>query len=145
MTAITFRTRAGGACFLPLPFDPKPVFGRVRAPLVVQVAGHAHAGTIAALGGPACIPLRRSHREAAGLAEGDEVAVTPDTAPRAIALSADPPDDLADDPAAATTAAARAGRDRLSHSHRRAHAAARRPETRARRIAKTVAMLERDP
>jgi len=143
MTTITFRTsvvRDGSACFLPLPFDPKPVFGKVRAPVIVAVGGHSFASTIAAMGGPPCIPLRRSNREAAGLAGGEEVEVvlTLDDTPRDIA----PPGDLA----AAMTDAARAGWDRLGYSHRRAHVEAiedaRKPETRARRIARTVGMLE---
>ncbi len=143
MTARTFRTivtAEGDGCFLPLPFDPKPVFGRIKAPVVVTLGDYSYRSTIAAMGGPVCVPLRRSHREAAGLNFGQEVEVTLtlDTAPREVAL----PPDLE----SALTPAARAGWDRLSYSHRREHAeaieGAKRPETRARRIARAVAMLE---
>lgn len=143
MTEIRFKsvvTREGEGCFLPLPFDPKPVFGRIRAPVVVTVGSHSWRSTIAAMGGPPCLPLRRSNREAAGVAEGEEVEVllVADTAPRTV--------DLPPDLEAALTPAAQAGWDRLSYSHQREHAeaikGAKRPETRARRVAKAVEMLE---
>src|SRR5215467_13503734 len=74
MPSKTFRAkivRDGSMCFVPLPFDPKPVFGKVRAPVKVTLNGYTYRSTIAAMGGPPCIPLRKSNREAAGL-EGDE-------------------------------------------------------------------------
>lgn len=135
---VTFRAtivQDGGACCLPLPLDPAPLFGRIRAPVVVALDGHGWRSTIAATGGPPCQPLSRANCTAAGVAGGQEVEATPtpDIAPP-------------DDPARAMTAAARAGQDRMSSSHRRAHVAAiggaKKPETRARRIAKAVAMLE---
>ena len=58
-------------CFIPVTFDPKKVFGKVRAPVKVTLNGYTYRSTIAAMGGPPCIPLRRSNREAAGL-EGHE-------------------------------------------------------------------------
>ena len=143
MTEIRFTTivtRDGEGCFLPLPFDPKPIFGRIRAPVVVTVGGHSWRSTIAAMGGPPCLPFRRSNREAAGVLEGAEVEVllAADTAPRVV--------DLPPDLDAALTPAAREGWERLSYSHRREHAeaieGAKRPETRARRVAKAVATLE---
>ena len=48
-------------------FDPKVVFGKIRAPVKVTLNGHTYRSTIAAMGGPPCIPLRKSNREAAGL------------------------------------------------------------------------------
>ena len=63
--------RDGSMCYIPLTFDPKPVFGKTRAPVKVTLNGYTFRSTIAAMGGPPCIPLRRSHREAASL-EGNE-------------------------------------------------------------------------
>jgi Domain of unknown function (DUF1905) len=70
----TFKTtvvRDGSMCFIPITFDSKAVFGKVRAPVKVTLNGYTYRSTIAAMGGPPCIPLRRSNREAAGL-EGNE-------------------------------------------------------------------------
>src|ERR1041384_1561013 len=75
MTSKTFRAkivREGSMCFIPLTFDPKQVFGKVRAPVKVTLNGYTYRSTIAAMGGPACVPLRKRNREAAGL-EGDEI------------------------------------------------------------------------
>ena len=95
MISRTFRTtivRNESMCFIPLTFDPKPVFGKVRAPIKVTVNGYTYRSTIAAMGGPPCIPLRRSHREAAGLAGGEYVeaiegARKPETRARRIAAA----------------------------------------------------------
>ena len=67
MGSITFRAtivREGSMCFIPLTFDTKQVFGKIRAPVKVTVNGYTYRSTIAAMGGPACVPLRKSHREA---------------------------------------------------------------------------------
>jgi Domain of unknown function (DUF1905) len=78
-------------CYIPVPFDPKPVFGKVRAPVTVTVNGYTYRSTIAAMGGPPCVPLRKSNREAAGL-NGDEsleVTLALDTVKREIRPPAD--------------------------------------------------------
>ena len=78
MAGKTFTTtlvRDGAMCFIPVPFDPKPVFGKVRAPVKVTVNGYTYPSTIAAMGGTICIPLRRSNREAAGLEGGETLSV----------------------------------------------------------------------
>ena len=51
-------------CIVPVPFDPAPVFGKVRAAVKVTLNGYTYRSTIAAMGGPLCIPLRKSNREA---------------------------------------------------------------------------------
>src|SRR5436190_1434803 len=74
MASKTYKTkihRDESMCYIPVPFDPKPVFGQVRAPVKVTVNGYTYRSTIAAMGGTVCIPLRKSNREAAGL-EGNE-------------------------------------------------------------------------
>src|SRR5947208_14856304 len=70
MKSKTYRTtivRDGSMCFIPVPFDPAPLFGKVRAPVKVTLNGYTYRSTIASMGGTVCIPLRKSHREAAGL------------------------------------------------------------------------------
>ena len=144
----TFRTtivRDGSACFIPVPFDPRTVFGKVRAPVRVTLHGYTYRSTIASMGDGPCLPLRRSHREAAGLEGGETLAVTLelDTAERVV----EPPADLA-----RALAAAPLARERwraLSYTHQREHVEAieeaKKPETRARRIAAAVAQLAARP
>jgi hypothetical protein len=59
----TFKTtivRDGAICFIPIPFDPKPVFGKLRAPVKVSLRGHTYRSTIASMGQGPCLPLRRA-------------------------------------------------------------------------------------
>ena len=132
--------RNGSICYIPLTFDPKPVFGKIRAPVKVTLNGYTFRSTIAAMGGPPCIPFRRSHREAAGL-EGNEtlnVRLDLDTEPRIVK----PPADLVK---ALKAASLWEPWQELSYSHRREHAEAiedaKKPETRARRIERAVQMI----
>ncbi|RBY74987.1 hypothetical protein DQ239_18355 [Blastococcus sp. TF02-09] len=110
-----------------------------RPPVVVTVGGHTYRSTVAPMGGASWIPLAAEHREAAGLTAGDEVTVGVelDAAPREVAL----PDYLA----AALDDGARAFFDGLAPSHRKEWVRwveeAKKPETRATRIEKTVASL----
>ncbi len=141
-TTYTFTAGEGEAAgHIPVPFDPRAVFGRARPPVVVTVNDHHYRSTIAIMGGETFIPFRASNREAAGVRPGDTVAVTValDTAPREV----EPPADLA---AAIAAAGCRAAWDRLSYSHRREQVesveSAKKPDTRARRIAAAVAKLD---
>jgi hypothetical protein len=146
MASKTFKAtiyRDGSMCFIPVPFDPAAVFGKLRAPVTVTLNGFTYRSTIAAMGGPPCIPLRRSNREAAGLEGGEtiEVQVALDTAKREIK----PPADLAK-----ALRAAPGAWDRwqaLSYSHQREHVeaieGAKKPETRTRRIANAVRSMSR--
>ena len=110
-----------------------------RPPVVVRVGGHTYRSTIAPMGGAFWIPLAAEHREAAGLAAGDEVdvVVEHDATPREVAL----PDDLA----AAFDDDVRAFFDGLAPSHRKEWVRwveeAKKPETRAARVGKTVESL----
>ncbi|HET9271046.1 MAG TPA: DUF1905 domain-containing protein, partial [Vicinamibacterales bacterium] len=67
--------RHGSAGFIELPFDPRETFGKVRAPVKVTVNGYTFRTTIAAMGGPPCIGIRTSYREAAGLEGGEKIEV----------------------------------------------------------------------
>jgi hypothetical protein len=148
MRSKTFKTtivRDGSICFIPVPFDPAPVFGKIRAPVKVTLNGYTYRSTIAAMGGTVCIPLRKSNREAAGL-EGTEtldVRLDLDTDKREVA----PPSDLVKALKAAPPAWAR-WRE-LSYSHQREYAEAiaeaKKPETRARRIENAVRTIGRRP
>lgn len=140
----TFRAtiyRDGSMCFIPVTFDPREVFGKVRAPVQVTLNGYTYRSTIASMGDGPCLPLRRSNREAAGLAGGEtlDVTLTLDTEAREV----EAPADLLKAMRAAPAALARWAQ--LSYSHKREHAdaiaEAKRPETRARRIEAAVAML----
>ncbi|MDP2323624.1 MAG: YdeI/OmpD-associated family protein [Gammaproteobacteria bacterium] len=145
MTSKTFTTkivREGSMCFVPLTFDPKAVFGKARAPVKVTLNGYTYKSTVVSMGGAAMVPLRRSHREAAGLAGGEtlEVCLELDTDKREVT----PPPDLLRALKAVPGALARW--QRLSYTHQREHVEAieeaKKPETRARRIAGAIAMLQ---
>ncbi|HEX6739192.1 MAG TPA: YdeI/OmpD-associated family protein [Vicinamibacteria bacterium] len=144
----TFKTtivREGSMCLIPVPFDPKPVFGKVRAPVKVTLNGYTYRSTIASMGEGPCLPLRRSNREAAGLEGGETLPVTLelDTDKREVK----PPVDLVKALKAAPPAWDR-WRE-LSFSHQREYAEAvaeaKKPETRARRIAAAVGAVARRP
>ena len=146
MASKTFRTtivRDGSMCFVPLTFDPKAVFGRVRAPVKVTLNGYTYRSTIAAMGGPPCVPLRRSNREAAGLDGGEtlDVRLDLDTAPRVVK----PPTDFVKALKASPPAWERWRM--LSYSHQREYAewiaGARKPETRTRRLLEAVRTIQR--
>ena len=128
-------------CAIEVPFDPKEVFGKVRAPVKVTINSHTFRSTIARMGGQTFIPLRRSNREAANVEGGQRVRVTLelDTAPRVVK----PPADFLKALKAKSEAWKRWSE--LSYSHQREHVEAieeaRKPETRARRIARAVEAL----
>ena len=112
-----------------------------RPPVYVTLNGYTYRSTVAAYGEDFYLPVAKEVRAAAGVAAGDEVEVDVvlDTEPREVIV---PPDF-----AAAIAADAEAARffERLSYSNRRRFVMgveeARTPETRQRRIARSVAML----
>jgi len=130
--------REGSVCFIPVPFDPRPVFGKVRAPVKVTLNGFTYRSTIASMGDGPCIPLRKSNREAARLEGGETLVITLelDTDKREVR----PPADLVRALKGAPPAWDR-WRE-LSYSHQREYVealeTAKRPETRARRLATAV-------
>ena len=64
--------RDGAMCFIPVPFDPKAVFGKGRAPVKVPLNGYKYRSTIAAMAGVTCIPLRHATK-AARLSAGEKI------------------------------------------------------------------------
>lgn len=122
---------------LVLPDDPRALFGRARMPVVVTVGGHRFRSTTMTMGGVSFVPFNRANRTAAGASPGRVVSVvlTPDREERTVEV----PPELA---AALAEAGASGGWDALSFTVRREAvegiAAARRPETRSKRIAAAV-------
>jgi hypothetical protein len=132
-------TADSGGLFFQVPFDVKAVFGKARAPVRVTLGRYTYPSTVAVYGGKYYVPVRREHREAARVTPGKTLSIRLelDEAKRDVKV----PSDLA-----------RALRDRagggehwqkLSYTHRREHVQAileaKKPDTRARRVAKAVA------
>ena len=128
----------GNMCAVPVPFDPKAVFGVVRAPVKVTLNGYTFRSTIARMGGKVLIPLRKSNREAAGVEGGEKTSVKIefDTEVREVEVPRDLAKALKDKPPAWER-----WRE-LSFTHRREYVEsiqqAKKPETRERRIDRTV-------
>lgn len=144
MAAHTFTTtldRDGALCRILIPFNPRAVFGKARAPVKVTLNGYTFRSTIALMGGPPCIPLRKSNRDAAGL-DGTEtlsVRVELDTEARDVTPPAELKRPLQ------STAGAWDKWIALSYTHQREHVEAienaKKPETRERRIHAALQML----
>ncbi len=139
----TFTTQLVNDGGVEVPFDVEQVFGKKRVPIVVTVNGVKYRTTVAVYGGRYFFPMRREIREQAGVEANGKVKVTiePDLAPRTI----EAPRDLA--AAIRKSAPAHARWKTWSYTHRKEMVdwltSAKRPETRERRVAKAVAMLER--
>jgi hypothetical protein len=110
-----------------------------RPPVTITINGYTYRTTAVRMGGQFYVPLNAENRAAAGVAAGEDITVDiePDTAPRDVTL----PDDLS----AAMDDEARAAYDGLSYTHRKEWVRwveeAKKAETRATRIEKTVAGL----
>jgi hypothetical protein len=112
-----------------------------RPPVRVTINDYTYRSTVAAYGDVFMLPLAAEHREAAGVAAGEEleVDVELDTAPREVAVPSDFAAALDAEPAARRTF------DSLSYSNQNWHVlsieGAKTDETRQRRIEKSVATL----
>ena len=121
-----------------IPFDLKEAFGRARPPVRVSIRGHEWRTTPGVYDGVGHVVVNRSVKAATGVDAGDRVVVelALDDEPRTVSVPADLAAAFRDD------AAARAGFDALSYTHRREYVdwiqEAKRAETRARRVAATV-------
>ena len=118
--------------------------GRSRIPVTATFDGVPYRGSIVRMGGGAVLGVQKAIMAEAGVSVGDTltVVVSNDDAPREVEV----PDDLAE--ALRHSDEARAVFEGLSFSHRREYVEsiteAKRPETRARRVERTVqALLER--
>jgi len=127
--------------FVELPFDVRKEFGRARPPVKVTINGYTYRSTVSVYGGKYFIPVRKSNQDATALKPGDicKVIVASDTEVRDV----DPPPDLK--AVLAKNPRAKARWEKLSFTHKKEHAQAlleaKKPETRARRLHKTLAML----
>ena len=125
-----------------VPEDVVAALGSGSRPAVtVTIGGHAYRTTVARMSGRFLVPLSAENRTAAGVAAGDQVDVeiALDSGPREVTV----PDDLA--AALAHDDTARATYDGLSYTHRKEWVRwieeAKKAETRATRLAKTVESL----
>jgi Bacteriocin-protection, YdeI or OmpD-Associated/Domain of unknown function (DUF1905) len=112
-----------------------------RPPVRVSIGGHTYRTTVARMGGRFLVPLSAENRIAAGVAAGDEVDVDiePDAEPREVQVPADMAEALARDDVA------RGNFEAMSFTHRKEWVRwvdeAKKAETRASRLAKTVESL----
>ena len=110
-----------------------------RPAIVVTIGGHSYRTTVGRMGGRFMIPLSAENRQAAGVSAGDDVQVEIelDAAPRVVEVPADLE--------AALDSKARAWFDTLSFTHRKEWVRwieeAKKPETRATRVTRTVDAL----
>lgn len=112
-----------------------------RIPVVVTIGDYSYRSTIAVMDGRILIPVSSAHRTGAGIAAGEEIRVriAVDDAPREVELPPELAEALASDPVAATAWEGLAYSRRKEHA--RAIAEAKAPETKARRLEKTLAAL----
>jgi len=127
-----------------VPFDVQKVFGtRARVPVRGTINGFPFRSSIFPMGGDGThyMAVNRETREGAGVKGGETVSVVMerDDEPRTV----EPPADFLR--ALRADRAARETWERLSYTHRKEHVRAveeaKRPETRARRIEKSISML----
>ena len=134
----------GGGAYIEVPGEVIAALGGGgRIPVQATFDGIAYRGSIVSMGGCLALGILKQIRGELGKGPGDLVTVTVerDTVERTIAVPADLAEALA-------AAGLREAFDALSFSHRREHVQAieeaKKPETRARRIAKAVEMIKPD-
>lgn len=130
--------------FIALPFDVREEFGRARPPVKVSINGYSYRSTVCVYGGKYFIPVRKSNQEAAGVKPGDAVhaKIALDEEPRIV----EPTPDLQ---AALKKARLTADWEKLSYSRKKEFVdvlvAAKKAETRARRVQKVLAEIRAKP
>jgi hypothetical protein len=135
------ETDDDSAVFVKVPFDVKSAFGKARPPVRVTLNGYEYQSTLTPYGEVYYLGVNQKVRAAAGVQIGDRVTVTleADEAPRVVK----PPVDLAR--ALKANPAAQARWKQLSFTHQKEYVGAieeaKKPETRARRIEKTIEQL----
>ena len=153
MAEFTFRTpvrpsgRGGGGHLVDVPPEVvKALGGKGRIPVTATFDGVPYRGSIVRMGGGAVLGVQKAIMAEAGVSAGDSITVVVrnDEAPREVEV----PQDLAD--ALARSDPARAAFEGLSFSHRREYVRsiteAKRADTRARRVERTIrALLEQAP
>ena len=125
-----------------VPLDVRALFGEARPAVKMTLLGKTYSTRIAVYGGKYIMGIWKDVIASEGLAPGDTLKITleADTAPRVVK----PPKELA--AALNKRAKARAGWERMSFTHQREWAEAisdaKKPETRARRVAQAVEACE---
>lgn len=128
--------------FIRMPFDVKAVFGKGRVPVKLTVKGYTYRTTICHMGDIWGVPLRRNHRENAGVEFGDVVPVTVelDTEARVMHVPQELRKFLEDHGVWEPF-------DRLSYTHKKEFvewiAGAKKEETREARKVKMIGMLKK--
>jgi hypothetical protein len=141
--ALVRREEGSEVCAIDIPFDVEKTFGpRGRVPVRGTLNGAPYRSSAFRMGGDChFMVVNRKMREACGVSGGETVPVTMerDDAPRVIT----PPADFSR--ALKADKDARATWDKQSFTHRREHVEhveeAKRPETRQRRIEKSIQLL----
>jgi hypothetical protein len=141
--AILEQHEGGTATSVSIPFDVPKVFGRRgRVPVRGTINGVPYRSSVFRMGdAPYFMVVNRRMREQGGLSAGQAVTVVMerDDAPRSVEVPADL------EAALKANGGAREAWARLSFTHQREHVeavtGAKRPETRARRIARVIEKL----
>lgn len=124
-----------------IPFDVEEVFGAKRVAIKATVNGAEYRGTIVRMAGKYMVGIPKVFREAAGIEAGDNIVVTleRDVDERTVEVPSDLAKELKKDKAL------KEAWEKLSFTIRKENARdledAKKPETRARRLEKTLAML----
>jgi Ser-tRNA(Ala) deacylase AlaX len=138
------QNAGGGGAFVEVPFDVEEAFGSKRPKVRALIEGVTYRGTLMRMR-TAChiLGIRKEIREQIGKTFGDEVTITvePDTEPRRVEVPIDLRNELKKDKEA------KALFDQLSYTHQKEYVVwiteAKKEETRARRVARTIEMLKK--
>jgi hypothetical protein len=139
-TATLEEAGRGGGRWVRVPFDARVEFGEARPPVTGTVNGVAFRSRLAVYGGQTVLGLTKELRDAASISLGDavEIVINRDEAPREVEIH---PLFLA---ALDAHQQARSAFQALSFTHRREYArwiaAAKREDTRQRRVSKAIEM-----
>jgi hypothetical protein len=141
-TFTTTLLQNGNNVGIEIPDEVVAELGGKRVPVVVTIdGGYSYRNTTAVMGGRNLVGVSAEHRAASGVTGGQvvEITIVRDDGPREVEVPPALAEALAADPVAA------AAWNTLAYSHRKEHARAiteaKAEETRARRVAKAVAML----
>jgi len=124
-----------------IPFDVEEVFGAKRVAVKATINGAVYRGSIVRMGGKYMLGIPKAFRQEAGLKAGDNIVVTieKDTEERKVDLPSDLAQELRKDTKLNEVW------KKLSYTIRKEQARglvdAKKPETRARRLEKTLEML----
>jgi hypothetical protein len=138
------QNAGGGGGFVEIPFDVEKAFSSKRPKIRALIEGVPYRGTLVRMGGEHhMLIILKGIREQIGKTFGDEVKVIVevDTEPRVVAV---PPDLMKE---LKKNKQAKVLFDKLSYTHQREYVRwikeAKREETRASRIVKTIEMLKK--